>query len=414
MDAVRTKPFPPYNSIGPEEAEAARSVVANGILSDFIARGGDHFLGGANVREFEKRWADFHAVKHAVAFNSATSGMIAALGALEVLPGDEVLVIGYSMCISATAPLFYDAIPVFVDVEPDFYGMDPAGIEDRLSPRTKVILPVDLFGQSVDMERINAIARQHGLRVLNDAAHVPGCRYRDGFAGTFGDIGVYSLNQHKIIHCGEGGVAVTNDDELALRLQLIRNHAEAVVGDMAYDNLTNMLGTNTRMGEVEAAIAIEQLKKLPRLLAERIALSEYLTEKLSRLEFLTPPPRRSSSEHVYYLYPIRYHADATGISRERFVQNLRELGIPIHKFAEGYIRPLYLEPIFQNREQLKDGYPYRLLPESEQPVYERGICPVQERLYDEEMIITAYNYPPLDRSDMDDIVRAFERAGSMR
>ncbi len=413
MDAVRTKPFPPYNPIGPEEAEAARRVVAGGILSDFIARGGDHFCGGPQVREFESRWADFHGVKHAVSFNSATSGLIAALGALEVLPGDEILVIGYSMCISATVPLFYDAIPVFVDIEPDYYGMDPAHIEAHITPRTRVILPVDLFGQSVDMDRINTIARKHGLKVLNDASHVPGCRYREGFAGTYGHIGVFSLNQHKIIHCGEGGVAVTDDDDLALRLQLIRNHAEAVVSDMAYGNLTNMLGTNTRMGEVEAAIAIEQLRKLPRLLEQRIRLSTYLTKRLSRLEYLTPPAVRPSSEHVYYLYPIRYHAEATGISRARFVRNLRTLGIPIHKFAEGYIRPLYLEPIFQHRDALKNGYPYKLRPESERPHYSEGLCPVQERLYRDEMIITAYNYPPLEISDMEDVVKAFERAGSM-
>ena len=195
MDAVRTKPFPPYNPIGLEEAEAARRVVANGILSDFIARGGDHFRGGRQVREFEQRWADFHGVKHAITFNSATSGLIAALGALEVLPGDEVLVIGYSMCISATAPLFYDAIPVFVDIEPDYYCMDPEQIEARITPRTKVILPVDLFGQSTDMVRLEALAQKHGLRILNDAAHVPGCRYRDGFAGTFGDIGDCSIQR---------------------------------------------------------------------------------------------------------------------------------------------------------------------------------------------------------------------------
>jgi dTDP-4-amino-4,6-dideoxygalactose transaminase len=414
MDVVRTKPFPTYNPIGKEEADAAHKVVRSGILSDFIATDGDNFLGGPCVREFEQRWADYHGVKHAVSFNSATSGLIAAMGTLEVLPGDEVLVIGYSMCISATAPLFYDAIPVFVDIDPDYYGMDPDQIEKQITPRTKVILPVDLFGQSVDMVRINAIARNHGLRVLNDAAHVPGCRYRDGFAGTFGDIGVFSLNQHKIIHCGEGGVAVTNDDELALRLQLIRNHAEAVVNDMDYGNLTNMLGTNSRMGEVEAAIATEQLKKLPVLLEARIALSEYLTKKLSRLDYLTPPKVRPSSSHVYYLYPLRYHAEATGITRSRFVQNLRDLGVPIHKFAEGYIRPLYCEPIFVHRQKFKNGFPYKLLPSEQQPLYESGICPVQERLFDHEMIITAYNYPPLTRSDMDDIFRAFERAGSMK
>ena len=314
------------------------------------------------------------------------------------------------MCISATAPLFYNAIPVFVDIEPDYFCMDPAKIEDNITPRTKAILSVDLFGQSANVVQINSIARKHGLKVLCDSAHVPGCRYNNGYAGTFGDIGVYSLNQHKIIHCGEGGIAVTNDNDLALRLQLIRNHAEAVVGDMGYTNLMSMLGGNYRLGEIEAAIAIEQLKKLPKLLKQRIELSNYLTDKLAKLEFLTPPRVRENSEHVYYLYPLKYHEEATGISRKQFVQNIRNIGIQLYKLAEGYVKPFYLEPIFSHKEKLRNGYPYKLLPEDEQYIYDKGICPVQERLYEKEMIVTSYNYPPLTTDDMDDIVKAFTRA----
>ncbi len=411
MDVIRKKPFPLYNPIGKEEASAVNKVVQSGILSPYLAKQGDFFRGGKLVRELEARWADFHEIKHSVSFNSATSGLIASLGAFGICPGDRVLVIGYSMCISATAPLFYDAIPVFVDIEPDYFCMDPSKIEEKITPRTRAILTVDLFGQSSDMIKINAIAGKYNLKVLSDAAHVPGCRCKSGYAGTFGDIGVYSLNQHKIIHCGEGGIAVTNDDELALRLQLIRNHAEAVVAGMGYKNLANMLGFNSRMGEMEAAIAIEQLKKLPGLVERRIELADYLTEKLSGLEFLSSPNTRNSSGHVYYLYPLIYHEEATGISRQHYVEKIRNLGIPLHKFAEGYMKPLYLEPIFSKKEELKGGYPYSLLPKESVPRYQRGICPVQERLYEKEMLITAYNYPPLTKEDMDDIVKAFTRAG---
>jgi len=410
MEKVRTAPFPAYNPIGEEEASAAAAVVRTGLLSDYIGRHGEKFAGGKNVREFERRWADHHEVKHAVTFNTATSALIAGLGALGILPGDEILVIGYSMCISSTAPLFYDAIPVFVDIDPDYFCMNPARIEEHITPRTKAILPVDLFGQSSDMIAIRAIAERHGLKILCDSSHVPGCRYNNGFAGTFGDIGVYSLNQHKIIHCGEGGIAVTNDDDLAVRLQLIRNHAEAVVEDMGHPNLTNMVGGNYRLPEMEAAIGIEQLKKLPTLLKQRIDLADYLTEKLSALDFLTPPKVREGSEHVYYLYPLKYNAEAAGLSREAYIQNIRELGIPLYRFAGGYIRPLYLEPIFAQRDAFKASFPYNLLPESERPNYRRGLCPVTERLYDEEMIVTAYNYPPLTTADMDDIVKAFTKA----
>lgn len=411
MEKVRIKPFSPYNPIGEEEARAAHEVVMTGMLSDYVGRQGEKFLGGKHVREFEKRWADYHQVKHAVSFNSATSALIAGVGALEILPGDEVIVLSYGMCISATAPLFYDAVPVFVDIEEDYFCIDPEKIEQKITPRTKAILTVDLFGQSSDMDRVNAIARKHGLKVLCDSSHVPGCRYKDGFAGTYGDIGVYSLNQHKIIHCGEGGVAVTNNDEMALRLQLIRNHAEAVVAENGYRNLTNMLGGNFRLPEVEAAIATEQLKKLPKLLDQRIDLANYLTEKFSHFEFLTPPKVRSGSDHVYYLYPMKYHEEATGVSRADYVEKINALGIPLYRFAAGYTKPFYMEqPIFIEREKFKNGYPYTLLPDQELPDYSAGICPVTERLYTKEMIVTAYNYPPLTKADMDDVIKAFRIA----
>lgn len=414
MEKIRSKPFPPYNPIGKEEQEAALNVVKTGILSDFIGRDCEKFLGGRHVIQFEKAWAEYHLVEHAVAFNSATSALIAAIGALGILPGDEVLVIGYSMCISATAPLFYDAIPIFIDIEPDYYCMDPACIEERITKRTRAILTVDLFGQSSDMNRINSIAKKHGLKVICDASHVPGCRYNGGFAGTFGDIGVYSLNQHKIIHCGEGGIAVSNDEELTTRLRLIRNHAEAVIGDMGYADLRNMLGANFRMPEIEAAIAAEQLKKLPGLINYRRELANYLTERLSKIEFLAPPAVREESDHVYYLYPIRYNSELTGIDRQTYVRNINYLGIPLYRLSEGYVKPLYLEPLFATKEQFKAGFPYSLLKNEEQPDYAPGICPVMERLYSREMIVTAFTYPPLTRSDMDEIARAFDRAGTIR
>lgn len=414
MEKVRTKPFPTYNPIGEEEALAAARVVRTGMLSDYIARDCDKFLGGREVRALEKAWAEQHKVKHAVSFNTATSALVAALGASGILPGDEVVVIAYSMCISATAPLFYDAVPVFADIESDYFCMDPASLAAKITPRTRAVLSVDLFGQSADMAKINELARKHDLKVICDTSHAPGSGYKDGYAGTFGDIGVYSLNQHKIIHCGEGGIAVTNDDDLALRLQLIRNHAEAVVGDMGYRNLTNMLGGNFRLPEVEAAIASEQLKKLPRLLKQRIDLADYLTEKLSRLEFLTPPKVRPDASHVYYLYPIRYHEEATGVSREKYVANINELGIPLYRFAAGYIKPLYLEPIFASNLEFKKGYPYTLLPEEARPAYRKGLCPVTELMHEKELIVTAYNYPPLDKGDMDDIVKAFTKAATIK
>lgn len=413
MQVVRSTPFPTYNPIGQEEVEAAAEVVRTGMLSNYVARHGDSFSGGKYVKKFEQMWADYHQVKYAVSFNTATTGLVAAIGALGILPGDEVIVISYSMCISATAPLFWDAIPVFVDIEEDCFCIDPKKIEAAITPKTKAILSVDLFGQSADMIKINEVAKKHNLKVISDASHVPGCKYLNGFAGTFADIGVYSLNQHKIIHCGEGGVAVTNDEELALRLKLIRNHAEAVVGDMKYKNITNMLGSNYRLGEMESAVAIEQLKKLKVLIKQRQDLANYLTEKIEKIPFLVPPKVRNGSDHVYYLYPILFNKNEAKISRSEFVDRIRNLGIPLYKFAEGYIKPLYFEPIFANKEEFKNGFPWSLNAGNNSAYnYRKGLNPVVEDLYDNKMIVTAYNYPPLQKSDMDDIVKAFILAGS--
>jgi len=416
MEKIRTKPFELYNPMGEEEVKAVEAVVKSGMLSDFIGAVYDtKFFGGKNVQKFEQMWAEYHQVKYAVSFNSATSALIASLGALKILPGDEVLVIGYSMCISATAPLFYDAIPVFVDIEEDFYCMDAKRIEEKITSRTKAILPVDLFGQSSDMIEINKIAKKHNLTVLNDSSHVPGSKYLDGYAGTFGDIGVYSLNQHKIIHCGEGGVAVTNNEELAIRLQLIRNHAEAVIPGMQRKvSLINMVGGNYRMGEMEAAIAIEQLKKLPKLLEQRIDLANYLSEGLSKLDFITPPKVRNCCEHVYYLYPVKFDENIAGLSRTKYIENINNLGIPLHKLAGGYIKPLYKDPIFARQNEFKNGYPYKLVEEKDRIDYTKVSNPVIERFYEKEFIVTAYHQPPHIKADMDDIIKVFDKAATIK
>jgi len=416
MEKIRTRPFEAYNPIGEEEVKAVEEVVRSGILSDFIGALYDKkFYGGKKVQELEEKWAEYHKVKYAISFNSATSALIASLGALEILPGDEVLVIGYSMCISATAPLFYDAIPVFVDLEEDFYCMDPKKIEEKITTRTKAILPVDLFGQSSDMIEINKIAKKHNLKILSDASHVPGSRYLDGYAGTFGDIGVYSLNQHKIIHCGEGGIAVTDNEELALRLQLIRNHAEAVIPNMPKKvKLTNMLGGNFRMPEMEAAIAIEQLKKLPILLEQRIELADYLSKHLSKLDFLTTPKIRDGASHVYYIYPLKFDENIAGLNRTKYIKNMDALGMPLHKLAGGYIKPLYKDPIFARQNEFKDGFPYSLAPQSERQNYTKTSNPVIERFYEKEFIVTTYHQPPNTKRDMDDIIKIFDKASCIK
>lgn len=413
----KNRPFPAYKPIGEEEKNAAVRVIESGALSKFIGSYGEQFLGGTEVRSFEKEWGEKFNVKHVISMNSATSGLIAAMGAIGIEPGDEVIVTPYSMCISATAPLFYGAVPVFADVEPEYFCLDPNSIEEKITSRTKAIIVVDLFGGSHDVDAINAIAKKHNLKVIADSAQVPGGTYNNKTAGTQSDIGVYSLNFHKHIHTGEGTMVVTNDDKLAERLQLIRNHAEAVVGDMGVTDLSNMVGHNFRMTEVIAAIGREQLKKLDALVEKRLENCAYITERCQDMPGFRPAKVRPGTTHVFYMQPFLYDENIVGVSREKFIEAI-EAELPPTLLQEeegvlmggGYVKPIYLLPLFQKQIAFgSKGYPFRSEYYKGVARYEKGMCPVVERLHDKEMFTHDMMRPGMSRSDLDDVIQAFRK-----
>jgi dTDP-4-amino-4,6-dideoxygalactose transaminase len=404
---VRKTPYPVYVAIGEEEKHAVLEVLDTKVLSQFLGSWSPHFYGGPRVRALERAWADYFGTRHAISVNSATSGLFAAVGAAGVGPGDEVIVSPYTMTASATAALVYGAIPVFADIDPETFCISPASIRERITPRTRAIIPVDIFGHPAEFGEIMALAGEHGLTVIEDAAQAPGARLQGRYAGTLGHMGVFSLNYHKTIHCGEGGVIVTDDDDLAERLQLIRNHAEVVVEAKGVTNLVNMVGFNYRMTEVEAAIAAEQLKKLERLLQARIEAADYLTERLTPLPGITTPVVRPGVRHGYYFYVIRYDAAEAGIPRDRFARALQAEGVPI---SPGYIRPLYLEPLYQHRIAFgRDGFPFTYEGYTGHVSYELGICPVTERMSFEELLYTNICHANITRADLDDFVTAVEK-----
>lgn len=398
------EPFSRYNSIGREELEAVKAVIETGVLSRFLGCWDPDFYGGEKIQEFEREWARYFSVNHAVTVNSNTSGLITALGAIGIEPGDEVIVSPWTMSASATSILVWNAIPVFADIEAETFNLDPTSIEKNITPYTKAIMVPDIFGHAADLDRIMALARQYHLKVIEDAAQAPGALYKGRLVGTIADIGVYSLNYHKHIHTGEGGVCVTNDPFLAERMQLIRNHAESVVEDKGVEDLSNMIGFNFRMTEMEAAIGLEQLKKLSTLVAQRAAAADRLTAAIRHLKGLSVPIIKPDCTHVYYVYPMVYQASETGIPRHTIVQALQAEGIPI---AGGYVN-LHLLPIYQKRIAYgKGGFPWTADVYKGRVSYKKGICPVAETLQDESFLqigLCAYTFT--DR-EIDQVIGAF-------
>ena len=405
-----------------KEKEAIIEVLDSGYLSLFE---GSHtpdypfsFEGGPYVKSFEEEWCNYYNTKHSISMNSATSGLFASIAALEVGFGDEVIVSPYTMTACALAPLIYGAIPVFADVELETGCMDPKSIRSKISKHTKAIIIVHQFGIPANMEEIMSIAKQYNVKVIEDCAQAHGCLYKGKAVGTFGDIGVFSLNVNKTIQAGEGGICITEDDELAYRLKLVRNHGEAVVGPANYKNITNIAGFNYRMTEITAAVASAQLKKLDNLNKSRIEMVSFLVSSLDNYDFLKPLSSRPECKNckcdkdkkckpTFYVFPIRFLTKYCNIDRKQFIEILNSEGFV---FYEGYVKPLYYQPIYQKKQLFKNGYPFSAIENKNLNMnYNKGTCFNAERLHFEEIIINEHIRLPNSMEDLNDIIGALKK-----
>jgi perosamine synthetase len=404
---VISGPLEGFKSMGPEEEAAAARVIRSGVLSAYIGAPGEGFMGGVEVKAFEKKAAAKFGVKHAIVVNSWTSGLIAAVGAIGIEPGDEVITTPWTMSATAMAILHWNAIPVFADIDRATFNINPESVRKNITGRTRAILAADIFGQSADMDALRKIADEYGLKLLTDTAQAPGSMRSDGYTGTKADIGGFSLNYHKHIHCGEGGILVTDDDKLAERLCLIRNHAESVVQSNTTADLANMIGYNFRMGELEAAIASEQLDKLEARVADRQRVAKELDEGLAGLEGLSLPYVPPYTDHVYYVYGMILDTDALGISRDRVGEALRAEGVPGVSTAYQNIHRL---PIFtQQIAYGSQGFPWSLRADERNFAYGLGTCPVAEELQDRSYLGLAICVNQLPSEDVAKIVKAFRK-----
>jgi dTDP-4-amino-4,6-dideoxygalactose transaminase len=371
-------PLPRYRSVGEGEKRAVIRVIEDDCLSGFYGNWCDEFFGGPRVREFEEKWARRFGVRHAVSVNSATSGLMAAMGAVGVQPGDEVIVPPYTMSATAVAPLLYGGIPVFADIEAETFCLDVGQVRALIGPRTKAILAVNLFGHPARLAELRRLADERGIYLVEDNAQGPLASEDGRFAGTVGHIGVFSLNYHKHIHTGEGGVCVTDDDDLCLRLQMIRNHAENIVDPLGRTDLANLVGFNWRLTELSAAVGLVQLERAEEQVGRRERLALRLSAGMEGLEGLRAPAVRPGCRHVFYAWSLRLDEEVLGVSRAQFSRALAAEGFP---HGVGYVAPLYLLPVFQRRIAF-GAHPFNLTART----YPKGLCPVTERLHERELL----------------------------
>ncbi|MDA2916138.1 DegT/DnrJ/EryC1/StrS family aminotransferase [Nitrospinae bacterium AH_259_B05_G02_I21] len=311
-----------------DEARQAAEVVASGWL-----------ISGPKTEAFEDRFAKAVGVSHAVAVNSGSSALLVALAALGVEPGDEVIVPNMTFIATASAALFLGARPLFADIEPHTYGLDPNDLEHRITPRTRGIIPVHYAGQTAEMGPILEVAHAHGLFVLEDAAESHLARYGDQPSGGMGHMGIFSFTPSKLITTGEGGMITTNEPALAERARLIRNFGDT--GKFAWE----LLGYNFRMPEVAGAVGLVQLEKLEEAASRRRAIAQTYTEAFTFLPALQPPYVRNLADHVFQLYTVLLDLEQLTISRDEVIQALEKQGVA----SRLYYPCLHRQRVFEAR-----------------------------------------------------------------
>lgn len=401
------KKFLNYNSIGKEELKAVSEVVKSGNLSSFLGTYSREFNGGKKVREFETKWSKLFKVKYSISVNSWTSGLIACIGSLDINPGDEIIVSPWTMCATATCILHWNAIPVFADINLDDFCLDPKSVEKNITNKTKAILTTDIAGHPSRYKELKYLANKYNLKLLSDNAQSIASTYYGKFSGTNVDIGGFSLNYHKHIHTGEGGMVVTNNKSIANRVKLIRNHAEAVIGNNKKIKLNNMIGHNFRLGEMEAAIGIEQLKKLKKIVLERQSIAKFLNKELGKLNGLIIPKVQKGCTHSYYVYMMRIDRDIIKIDRNLIFEALKAEGIP--NLSNKY-QNLHLLPIFQKKIAYGDKhFPWSLKNVRKNISYKKGICPNAELLNDKEYIGFEMCKSKLSTEELKILVKAFQK-----
>lgn len=355
-----------------EEIKAVNEVLESGSLAQ-----------GAKVQELEENFAKYCGTKYALAVSSGTAALHAALHAAGVGEGDEVITVPFSFIATINPILMVGATPVLVDVDAGTFCMNVDQLEAAITPKTKAIIPVHLYGQTANMDEINAIAKRHDLKVIEDSCQAIAAEYKGKKAGSLGDLGCFSLYATKNIMCGEGGMITTDNDDYAAAIRSFRQHG------MSAPYMYEELGYNYRLTDLQGAIAVEQLKKADRFTEARQRNAELLTKGLSRIKGIILPTTASDRTHVFHQYTIRITSDFP-MSRDEFVQQLkaRDVGAGVY-----YPRALHTYPHIA-----KFGF-------------KEGDFPVAEQVASE--VVSLPVHPAVSTDDVDTIIAVIKEVAGV-
>jgi perosamine synthetase len=394
------------------EITAADKAAVLGVLERGVL-GGVH---GPESLALEAEWAAFTGAKIALNFNSGTAALHAALFAAGVGPGDEVITSAFSFSATFQAILHQQAVPVFVDIDPRSYNIDPRQIEARITPRTRAILPVHIHGLPADLDEILAIAQRHNLVVIEDAAQAHGATYRGKMAGTIGALGAFSLNSSKNLAGGEGGFLITDDEALAERASLLRTFGERVDKEQEkYRPYTvYSIGWNYRTQEMPAALARSQLKRLNGYNANAQRNAAYLSRQLGDLPGLLPPLVPGDRTSIYHKYRLRFDLDELNLQveptlfRQRLLDALEAEGVAVTIWHR---EPLTSFPIFQPPSSDGAAGIWDWPGYAQRPTYNAADFPEAIRLLERSIVVNDETYPiynqPLEL--MEAYVEAFRK-----
>jgi dTDP-4-amino-4,6-dideoxygalactose transaminase len=358
------------------------------------AQGGDEGLIAPEMIGLETEFAAFIGTKYALACNGGTAALHMAMAAAGVGPGDEVITSAFSFLASPVAILHQSAIPIFADIEPITYNIDPADMERRITPRTKALLPVHIHGVPAEMDTINAIAKKHGLIVIEDACQAPGAKYKGRPAGSLGDMAGFSLNGTKNFAVGEGGLFATSDETFRARANMIRMVGEGLPAWDRTMEFRHLIAWNYRFQEMPAAFARSQLKRVPQYNAQARANGEALTRRLTGVKGVVPPFVPAHIDPIFHKYRMRLRPEdldlpLRGVAFRDVVQKALE--------AEGVDAPTWLnaplpaDPIFQVRDGYGGGYPWTIAHKDLR--YRVEDYPVTQHLVDNSLVICSELMP---------------------